>query len=105
MQQFFAFFGDLPETVCQSFAVGVKLCVVLNVLQFTVKQHALAAAWHIALGEEHFHVAFNGAVVDKVLCLDVSELVGVVGAVKLVKFVVLELRYCLIEDFLVGLVA
>ena len=57
--------GYGAEAVAQPPLVGFEVAVVLYGLEFAVEQHSLSAAGHVELGEIHFQVALDAAVVDK----------------------------------------
>ena len=104
VHQFLSLVGYGPETVFQSVAVSIKVSVIVNAVQFTVEQHALAAARHVGVGEVHLEVALYGAVVHEVVARELLSLVHLL-LIQVGKLLVLQFGDGLRQNLLIGFVA
>ena len=92
------------KAVGEPLTVSCQVIIGLDVVELTVKQHALTAARHIGLGEVHLQVALHGAVLDKVAGLDVFAGFEFFG-IEIAELLVFQFTDSLVENLLIGLVA
>ena len=104
LHQLLALVWYRSEAVDKPLPVGLQLLVGGDVVELTIKQHALAAARHVGVGEVHTQVAVDTAIFHKVVAFD-----GIATAyllfVHIIEFLVLEFSDGLLQNFLIGFIS
>ena len=103
MHQFICFMRHRTETVYHTFAVSLYLLIALQTVQFTIKEHTLAVAWHISLREIHLQIALYATVVNEIITRKLGAFIHLL-LIKVTELLVLQLSDSLRENLLVGFI-
>ena len=91
------------ETVYHTLAVSFYLLIALQAVQFTIKEHTLAVARHISLREIHLQIALYATIVNEIITRKLGAFIHLL-LIKVTELLVLQLRYSLRENLLVGFI-